>query len=65
MGRNEPIVVKILRQDDHHSLFIGWLVELLHQRMLVRIDGQHSKTVKDLALGLLPPGEQHLYLITI
>lgn len=45
-------VVELLRLQDHdHAFLVGWLVEQVHQRMLVGIDGQHGEAMHDLTPG--------------
>ena len=38
-----PLLVALRRQDGHHALFVRGLVELIHKRVRVGIDGQHTK----------------------
>lgn len=42
-GRFQPILIALRRQDHGHAFFITRFVNLLHQRVLVGIDGQQRE----------------------
>ena len=42
-GTVEPGVVFSLVEDNDHALILARLVEAPHQRMIVRVDGQHGE----------------------
>ena len=48
--RAQPFVIRRLRKNHHHPLFIGRLVELVHEGVTVGIDGEHRVAVYPLAL---------------
>ena len=50
----EPVVELLQFQDHHHALFVRGLVEQVHQRMVVRIDGQHGEAMYNLTPGGFP-----------
>ena len=50
----QPVLISVGRQHNHHSFFVGWLVKLLHQGMLLRIDGQHGKAQNSFTFWRFP-----------